>query len=315
MKDLIKTLRPPQTVEGFMANHDQWVKTRSHQLKVLARFITAQTLLHLPYYNQDTIVNASEEVLGEIDEKIINLSTSHREAYSRLVHQSNLPIVSSEAILKGKNSLSAHDESSTVPVTFAESPSHIANDINENLHYIRSTRKDSLIDYGLFINGSETPYANASFSRCTRQYQVKALNEAALLNLSPSEILSMTRAFAFNGAPKNSMSKLFHQASRQIKQDFPEIKAIITALNPYLGFDGGVFTGASYTPYALSPMEYWYDEAGYYVPRSKGIHPQSLDTPPIIWLAHGLDKEISQKIASIPISKLRNITVDEYKKG
>lgn len=65
MKDLIKILRPPQTVEDFMVNHDQWVKARSRQLEVLAKFITAQTLLHLPYYNQDTIVNASEKVLRE----------------------------------------------------------------------------------------------------------------------------------------------------------------------------------------------------------------------------------------------------------
>lgn len=78
---------------------------------------------------------------------------------------------------------------------------------------------------------------------------------------------------------------------------------------------GRKLTGASYTPYALSPMEYWYDADGYYVPRSKGVQPQKTKTPPIIWLAHGMDKTTAQAIDKLSIADMKCITQDEYQRG
>lgn len=208
-----------------------------------------------------------------------------------------------------------HDESSTIPVSFREVPGYTADEINNRLHYMRSTRNDTIANYGLYIDNSETPYANVSFSKCTRSYQVDALNQTTGLHLMPEQVLSMTRAFTFNNAPKNSMSKLFHQAHRRIRLEFPEVKAIVTALNPYTGFEGGIFTGASYTPYAFSPMEYWYDDRGYYVPRSKGVQLQKTETPPIIWLARGMDQITAKSIEDISVENIKSISADEYRKG
>jgi hypothetical protein len=202
-----------------------------------------------------------------------------------------------------------------VPVRFGIVHGYIADEVNNRLHYIRSARNDSVANFGLFIDRAETPYARVSFSQCKRGYQVDALNQATGLSLEPEQVLSMTRAFTFNNAPKNSMSKLFLQAHNQLKQEFPGIRAVVTALNPYTGFDGGIFTGASYTPYALSPMEYWYDAQAYYVPRSKGVYLQRTATPPIIWLAHGMDKSAARAIDRLAIGNIKQITLDEYQKG
>lgn len=226
-----------------------------------------------------------------------------------------MSLITSAATLKGRSLLSLHEETGIIPVRFGTVACDKADEVNNRLHYIRSTRNESVANYGLFIDDAETPYASVSFSRCKRGYQVDALNRTTGLNLEPEQVLSMTRAFTFNNAPKNSMSKLFHQSHNRIKQEFPDIKAIVTALNPYTGFDGGIFTGASYTPYALSPMEYWYDTDGYYVPRSKGVYPQKTETPPIIWLAHGLDKSTAKAVEKLSIADIEHITEGEYRKG
>ncbi len=183
------------------------------------------------------------------------------------------------------------------------------------MHYIRSFRDDNVINYGLYIEDAEVPYACVSFSACKRGYQLDSLNNICELSLKPSNVLSMTRAYGFNGAPHNSMSKLFHLSHEQIKKDFPDCKAIITAMNPFLGFQGGIFTGASYYPYALSPMEYWYDEKGLYIPRSKGINLQKSETPPIIWLAHGINRDVAISIEAIDIGKIQTIGQAEYRLG
>ena len=315
MKKLVEQLRPPEPIKGFIDGHEEWAQMRARQLGIAAKYVTTQALLHLPYYDREDIVSEQSNVLNELDVKILNLGESYSTVYDRLYVATDLSLLSTEANLKGKSKLNAHDGSSILPIRFGEVPDYVADEVGNRLHYIRSARHDSVANYGLYVDGVETPYASASFSRCKRGYQIDALNQITGLALEPRQIFSMTRAFSFNGAPKNSMSKLFQQTHKHIKQDFPEVKAIITALNPYTGFDGSIFMGSSYTPYALSPMEYWYNEEGYYVPRSKGVQIQRTDTPPIIWMAHGIDKGTARRIEQIPINNIKTITLDEYKKG
>ncbi|MCA9344388.1 hypothetical protein KC946_00980 [Candidatus Saccharibacteria bacterium] len=315
MKRLIEDLRAPEPIHQFLETNEEWVQTRARQLGVAAKYVTTQALLHLPYYSPEAIVATTPDVLLDINMKVVSLGELYSNTYSRLHDDTEMSLVTSEAKLKGRNLLTLHEEASVIPVRFDTVPDYLADEVNNRLHYIHSSRDDSVANYGLFIDNAETPYASVSFSRCKRGYQVDALNKTTHLNLEPEQVSSMTRAFTFNNAPKNSMSKLFHQSHYQIKQDFPDIRAIITALNPYTGFNGGIFTGASYTPYALSPMEYWYDANGYYVPRSKGINPQNTETPPIIWLARGIDIIAAKAIENLAIDKIGHITQDEYQKG
>lgn len=317
MKKLVENLRAPESIQEFMAANNEWSQTRARQLGIVAKFVTTQALLHLPYYEESQITGYSSEVLRDIDEKVVALGEDYSEVYDRLYGDTEMSLVTAHSSLQGKNILSLHDGVGEIPVKFDEVPKYLATEMNSRLHYIRSARNDSIADYGLYIDEASTPYAIASFSRCNRGYQVDALNNSCGLSLEPEEVFSMTRAFTFNNAPKNSMSKLFHQSQTRIKQVHPEVKAIVTALNPYTGFDGGVFMGASYTPYALSPMEYWYNKKGFYVPRSKGVQPQKTATPPIIWLAHGMDKRTAKVVESLnsDISNITIISQDEYRRG
>lgn len=314
MKQLIEQLRPSEVIDNFVDKNKDWSQMRARQIGVMSKYVTIQTLLHLPYYCESSIIN-DEDVLSEVDTKIIQLCKSYKATYDRLYDDSHLSILSSEAILKGRKELTICDGPDNIPAIFDRVASDMAYEINNSLHYIRSARFDTLQNYGLYLDKANSPYACVSFSQCKRGYQISALNEVTGLNLAPDEVLSMTRAFTFNNSPHNSMSKLFHLSHERIKKDYPNVRSIITALNPYIGFDGGIFTGSSYTSYALSPMEYWYNEEGYYVPRSSGVQLQKTATPPIIWLAHGIDKNSAQAIDRVLIDNIKHITPMEYREG
>lgn len=315
MKQLTEQLKPTGVIGEFIKDNKEWAQERARQLDVLTRYVVTQSLLHLPYYEEVEISDEPERTRAEIDKRVTYLGEGYGTSYGHLFNESGIDSLSSESKLKGRKQLAVHDGARIVPVRFGDVEPHRAKEVYDNLHYIRSARTDSVADYGLYLDEAEMPYACVSFSPGKRGYQVDSLNKKTGLELDPSEVLSMTRAFAFNNAPHNSMSKLFHLSHEQIKKDFPECKAVVTALNPYTGFEGGIFTGSSYTPYMLSPMEYWYDEEGFYVPRSKGVQLQKTPTPPIIWLAHGLDKETAAKIDSINIDTIPTITKEEYGKG
>lgn len=315
MKNIISALRASGAVGDFvLANEEILIHfANSHNIDYV--FIRIQMLLHLPYYEEIRIKDNPVDVLEEIEAKIVNLWCVYKHTYDSLYAKTNLQTISSGSIFKGKKVLVISDTPILIPVYFKEVPLDVASKINNDLHYIRSDRGDNFISYGLYIGNAEIPYACASFSLCKRGYQLDSLNIFCGLSLPPSDVLSMTRAFGFNGSPHNSMSKLFHLSHEQIKKDFTGVKAIITAMNPFLGFNGGIFSGASYSPYMLSPMEYWYNDEGNYVPRSKGVYLQKSTTPPIIWLAHGLNKDIASSIESIDINKIQTISRDQYNQG
>ena len=81
------------------------------------------------------------------------------------------------------------------------------------------------------------------------------------------------------------MSKLFDLATKRLAES-TDFKYLITALNPFLGFKGSIFLGASFVPFARSPLAYRYTNEGLYANRRRGEaeKDQRYNTPPIVWL-------------------------------
>lgn len=317
MKELLEGLRPQPFVDNMMQHAAGAIETAARQVGVSARSLGNQVLLHVPFHSEEEITQDEKCVIATTTEKAAHIGEGFKVHYDRLFEAAELGKFDGRASIGGRKILQLTTEyGETLPVRFGAVDREVAETIDSELHYIRTPRHDTLISYGLFMAGAEQPYASVSFSGCKRKYQVDSLNEAAKLELETFSILSMTRAFALDNAPKNSMSKLFHLSIEQIKKDLPEYQAVVTALNPFLGFEGGVFTGASFEPYALSPLEYWYDAEGYYVPRRDGVQPQRLRTPPILWLARGLDKQTTRSIETLS-SRDKLITIDPqaYRRG
>lgn len=315
LSDIYPSLRPHRDIEAFLDENLSWFEDLAKTLGVPIRYLLVQALLHLPSFTNLGSKQESETIKNKLAGILVPICKEYRDSLKRLGQESNISILSGDAKLIGKYELLITDGAAKLPVKFDIVSDAVGTEVQEKLHYIRSARDDTIRTYGLFLDNAKVPYAYVSFSRANRRYQVDSLNAATGMNLSMDQVLTMTRAFAFDGSPLNSMSKLFHRAKVALKLEMPECKAIITALNPYLGFSGGIFTGASYFPYALSPMEYWYDENGLYVPRSKGSTPQTVPTPPIMWFARGMDIETSQALEGLRNRKPISITKQQYKKG
>jgi len=85
MREIIRQLRPDASIQGFMDKNTAWSNERSRQLQVVAKYITTQALLHLPYYDTGEIVHDSSRVLSNIDTKVITLSKDYKDTYDRLL--------------------------------------------------------------------------------------------------------------------------------------------------------------------------------------------------------------------------------------
>lgn len=289
----IKAIETNNEIDAFIANHVKYLDDIANEVNISLRFVVIQAKLHLPFY-QD--LQDSDFILKDLKDKIVSISRDYKRIYNDMVSQTGVLQHSKTAILKGKaDDIRIIDGNCTKRLFLKTVDPKIEGLFNNHLHYIRFNRQDSIVCLGLFLEGYNIPFAIASFSYCKRAYQIDALNVYMESDISSNLILSMTRAFAFDNCPKNSMSKLFNLSCVFLKKE-TNAKFIVTAVNPFLGFSGGVFFGSSFYPYAYSPMEYWYDEFGYYTTRNNGKQRQKQATPPIMWLVCGLDKHARKRL-------------------
>lgn len=189
-------------------------------------------------------------------------------------------------------------------------------DIQKRMHYIHSERNDTLLHLGLLLDGFDHPLCYAAFSRLDRRYLFDALAHAGVTEELPQpEVAVMTRAFGYNPLPKNAMSKLFEKSAGVLRDS--GFHFVITALNPFLGFKGSVFSGSSFIPFATSPMKYWYNGDGmYHNRRTAGQNPiaQKYSTPPIVWMVRALDRRNQRRLES-SLRTVVDIGARSYAKG
>jgi hypothetical protein len=66
---------------------------------------------------------------------------------------------------------------------------------------------------------------------------------------------------AFDWAPRNTVSHLLSRVNSWIRTQLPEVRALLTFLNPNLGFSGTAFKASGWKPYLeLEPMSAYFDD-------------------------------------------------------
>ncbi len=121
---------------------------------------------------------------------------------------------------------------------FGPIPDEVAQPIHECFHYLSSFRPNSL-NYGLKLGEHDRwPIAIASLSPFDLVNTLPGLENHGLRG---SEVMVLSRVFAFDPAPQNCISFLLSSVRNELKHAAPGIRALVTYLNPNLGF-----TGASY---------------------------------------------------------------------
>jgi hypothetical protein len=116
----------------------------------------------------------------------------------------------------------------------ANVPPDQARDVMNRFHYLRSPRTDACV-YGLF-----TPAGRLAVVCTVSSLDVPRLAELVCADgASPASARVVSRVFAFEDAPKNSISYLLARVSRA--EHLAGVIELVTYVNPNLGF-----TGASY---------------------------------------------------------------------
>jgi len=131
---------------------------------------------------------------------------------------------------------------------------HIAEElgirVEHHLHYMREARTDALMRFGLWESDNCLPLFHTSFVANTSAYLEPALWN---VGLSLEETVVLARAFGLPGCPRNTAAFMLREACNLVRKRLPHIKAVVTDINPNLGFTGRSFFEAGFVRFALKP--------------------------------------------------------------
>ena len=318
--DIIVNYSDPLT-NDVVYSHASDIDTVAYVLGIDHNYLSSQVRLHIPWYSESDIresggVNVIRQVLAQLRNELSDFSVNYK------VHRAlnGIDTFAGNARLIKENGELIISDSSKInqKVRFGKVPAAFGLEIQTSMHYIHHARFDTKYHLGLTLEDYVAPLCYASFSDNDRKYLEKALIETLPAGCStPHKVTVMTRAFGYNPLPKNMMSTLFSASAKLLKKDGYDY--IITALNPYLGFTGSIFWGASYFPFATSPMAYIYDRYGKYLNRRNSspnsVIPQKYNTPPILWLVHPLNRRDLNIWEQVEEYSIYNVSPEEYAEG
>jgi hypothetical protein len=202
------------------------------------RDLEKQLLLHLPRFFPVELARTG--TIQTEAERLAERRLRLREPYARWADQPRIANLQKAAI----QAAPCGDE--------------VARVIHERFHYLSSFRAG----HHLALFASEPagiPMALVTLS---------PMDIAHLRPLYPtardrSRVLVLSRLFAFDWAPRNSVSYLLGQASRWIRERWPELQTLLTYLNPNLGFTGSSYEASNWSEFVEVPARYAYLEGDY----------------------------------------------------
>ncbi|MBU0708762.1 hypothetical protein KJ596_03345 [Patescibacteria group bacterium] len=208
---------------------------------------------------------------------------------------------------------------------FGEVDSKTGKLIQENLHYIGCSRRDTIFEYGFYREDCSYPIAYLAISHLNRKYLLEALPFEAQI----SDLLVLTRMYAVNSCPHNALSLLLSLSVAHIKNKESTVQytGLLTAVNPNVFFIGSAFKASNFHPFATVVFEPLYSEGNYITRRScqrkfgtevrqtllsaHGLTASQIPCAPTVWMGHGMDNgylrqlEINKTIRSVSSEKYR----------
>lgn len=309
-----------EQIDSIVYSHASDIDTVAHVLGIDSNYLSSQVRLHIPWYSDEDLTEKNglstiREILSHLKADLSDFNVNYR------VHRklNGIDSIAGNAqVLKKRNDIWIEDSSIKRPqIFFSDIPAPFGIEIQKSMHYIHHAREDTIFHFGFILEKYIAPLCYAAFSELDRKYLIDALTyflpDACT---TPKKVVVMTRAFGYNPLPKNMMSTLFSCSSKRLKESGYDY--IITALNPFLGFRGSIFLGASYFPFATSPMKYIYDRYGSYINRRSAtlnIIEQNYATPPILWLVHPLKRRDLNILENLEDFVLYDISKAEYHNG
>jgi len=187
----------------------------------------------------------------------------------------------------------------------APASDELAKIVHERFHYIGSHRRKSF-HFGAFFEERGEPRLVALAT--VSPLDISTIAAALPQELVPSEAGVLSRVFAFDWTPKNTISHLLSRVAKLARSAWPELRFLITYVNPNLGFDGSSYRAANWFYFGEEVgTRYAYLDGNYITDRALAESTISLPTPRLtyslmplrpLWLfAHFLDRRLGRSYA------------------
>jgi hypothetical protein len=295
-RELIAGLQD-EDIEVFVRSAARRISTDARLVGIDRRSFETQVRLHLPRLPRMAIRTWPRRKTYEAVRVAALVRCGEiRQASEDAAYQAQLSLLLGGETVR-KDLTFTGDNEYCVPFRFGPVLPSIGNFVQSRLHYLRSARGDTSLEFGLYVPGASMPLTYIAFSPCDRSYIIAALR-ALGINANPQEVLVLTRMHGLPGIPRNLMSLTIGQAVRRLRAD-TSVKYVVTAFNPMLGFEGTTFHATGFSPFALSPVVYAYDESGFFSTRrlGRGRVAQRLDVSNNVLLAAGVTRDVKRRLS------------------
>jgi len=235
---------------------DIWDRARAASINrgLNERDLVKQLLLHLPRFRPEELLGG--EITSFEADRLARKMQKLQDGFSTWTEHSKLTELR-------KADFSVH-----------ECDVRTANEIYTRLHYIGTVR-EAVVHLGIYLPGlPDRPMALASLS----EMDIDALNKYFPSLEAKKKALVVSRVFAFDWAPRNSISFLLGKVAAWLRTCRPEVQRLLTYLNPNLGFNGASYLAANWLPFTEMPVRYFYLKNNYITYRSLLSLPADLKT-------------------------------------
>jgi hypothetical protein len=134
-----------------------------------------------------------------------------------------------------------------------------AQEIYRRFHYIGTCRTDMVHLALIHDQSKDVPMALASISTM----DISNLEYLFPTQADRAAVLVISRVFAFDWAPRNSISFLLGRVHRWVRKNAPKVSCLISYVNPNLGFSGSSYIAANWVHLTSQPVRYMYLNGNY----------------------------------------------------
>lgn len=139
--------------------------------------------------------------------------------------------------------------------------------IHQVHHYLGSFRGDG-IHLGLYSNEQVNHRPRLMSIVSLSPFDLSHIADALPLGLRQEQVLVLSRLFAFDWCPHNTISYSLGRVFEWLRERLPHIKMLLTYLNPNLGFTGTVYKATNWVLFGReSKRRYLYLDSNYVTDR------------------------------------------------
>ena len=304
---VLETLFTPETdqVDNLLMRCSAELRALTIEMGVDQREVHRQVRLHLPAFELREL--ASSHLPDELMETVRGSVVDYLREWSIYEDGVNLAGFGATRVSRRPEHGYAFDQ---VPARYEPVPADDARWLEMELHYMRHFREDATLRLGMYAGEPATlPLAYASCVTCERAYLHDALAKV-VGEYDASRVCHVVRAYGYSHLPADTMSAFYSLVDRSCED--AGFNYLVTAVNPYLQFDGRSVLASGFHPFASVPVKYYYDDCGRYRTRrgSRGARSSRWRGPNNILFVKGVSKK-ARRVAE-GIQDVVIVTDDQY---